>query len=102
MKHLLLALACVAAAGPAVADEGMAKAKNCLACHSVEKKMVGPSFKDIAAKGGDAGKLADSIKNGSKGKWGAIPMPPNRVSDEEAQQLATWVLSNGSDRKSVV
>ena len=93
MKHLLLALACVAAAGPAVADEGMAKAKNCLACHSVEKKMVGPSFKDIAAKGGDAGKLVDSIKNGSKGKWGAIPMPPNRVSDEEAQQLAAWVLS---------
>ena len=93
MKHLLLALACVAAAGPAVADEGMAKAKNCLACHSVEKKMVGPSFKDIAAKGGVAGKLADSIKNGSKGKWGAIPMPPNRVSDEEAQQLAAWVLS---------
>ena len=93
MKHLLIALACALAAMPVTASEDMAKAKNCLACHSLEKKMVGPSFRDIAAKNGDAAKLADSIKNGSKGRWGAIPMPPNRVSDDEAQALANWVLS---------
>ena len=92
MKHLLLALACLTAASAVLADESLAKARNCMACHSVEKKMVGPALKDVAAKGADADRLAESIKNGSKGRWGAIPMPPNRVSDEEAQKLAVWVL----------
>lgn len=89
--HILLILACLAA--PAMADESLAKAKNCLVCHATDKKVMGPAFKDVAAKYDDASTVVASIKNGSKGKWGAIPMPPNRVSDEEAQQLAAWVLS---------
>ena len=75
----------------------MAKAKNCIARHTVAKKTVGPAFKDVAAKyagdGGAATKLADSIKNGSKGSWGPVPMPPNQVSEDEAQKLAEWVLT---------
>lgn len=97
MKHFLLALACLAASASTLADEGLAKAKNCMACHTVAKKTVGPAFKDVAAKyagdGGSAAKLAGSIKNGSKGSWGPVPMPPNQVSEDEAQKLAEWVLT---------
>lgn len=97
MKHFLLALACLAASAPTLADEALAKAKNCMACHTVAKKTVGPAFKDVAAKyagdGGAAAKLAGSIKNGSKGSWGPVPMPPNQVSEDEAQKLAEWVLT---------
>jgi cytochrome c len=80
-----------------MADEALAKAKNCLSCHAVDKKLVGPAYKDVAAKyKGDAGavdKLAAKIKAGGKGVWGEIPMPPNNVTPEEAKKLATWVLS---------
>ena len=89
--HILLILACLAA--PAMADESLAKAKNCLVCHATDKKVMGPAFKDVAAKYDDVSTVVASIKNGSKGKWGAIPMPPNKVSDEEAQKLAQWILS---------
>lgn len=79
------------------ADEALAKAKNCLSCHTVDKKLVGPSYKDVAAKykgqGDAAAKLAAKIKSGGKGVWGEVPMPPNQVSDEEAKKLATWVLA---------
>jgi cytochrome c len=84
-------------AGQAVADEALAKAKNCMTCHSVDTKLVGPAYKDIAAKyKGDAGaaaKLAAKVKAGGKGVWGEIPMPPNNVSDDEAAKLVAWVLS---------
>jgi cytochrome c len=93
----LLAVAGVAVAGHAAADEALAKAKNCLSCHAIDKKLVGPAYKDVAAKyKGDAGaaaKLAAKIKAGGKGVWGEIPMPPNNVTDDEAKKLATWVLS---------
>jgi len=93
----LLAVAGVAVAGHAAADEALAKAKNCLSCHAVDKKLVGPSYKDVAAKyKGDAGavaKLAAKIKTGGKGTWGEIPMPPNNVTDDEAKKLAAWVLA---------
>ncbi|MEN9658495.1 MAG: hypothetical protein RL571_1960 [Pseudomonadota bacterium] len=81
----------------AIAPADLAKAKNCFACHATDKKLIGPSYKDVAAKyKGDAsavGKLADKIKKGGSGAWGTMPMPPNVVSDAEAKDLAKWVLS---------
>nr|5XEC_C Chain C, Cytochrome c-552,Cytochrome c-551 [synthetic construct]5XED_C Chain C, Cytochrome c-552,Cytochrome c-551 [synthetic construct] len=78
-------------------NEQLAKQKGCMACHDLKAKMVGPAYKDVAAKfAGQAGaeaELAQRIKNGSQGVWGPIPMPPNAVSDDEAQTLAKWVLS---------
>lgn len=83
--------------GQALADEALAKARNCMSCHAIDKKLVGPAYKDVAAKyKGDAGavdKLATKVKTGGKGAWGEIPMPPNNVTPEEAKKLVTWVLS---------
>jgi cytochrome c551/c552 len=82
---------------PVMADEALAKSKNCLACHSVANKVVGPALKDIAAKykgdGAAVATLAAKVKNGGGGVWGAIPMPPNAVSDAEAETLVKWILS---------
>ncbi|MBL8430922.1 MAG: c-type cytochrome [Dechloromonas sp.] len=93
----VMAAAGIVMAGQAQADEALAKAKNCMACHAVDKKMVGPAYKDVAAKyKGDANApamLATKIKAGGKGVWGQIPMPPNNVTPEEASKLAAWVLS---------
>lgn len=95
MKHwLFFILSCVAVT--AMADETLAKSRNCMVCHSIDKKVMGPAFKDVAAKynhESDVAAVANSIKNGSKSKWGTIPMPPNRVTDEDAQKLAKWILS---------
>ncbi|WP_150428060.1 c-type cytochrome [Dechloromonas sp. CZR5] len=89
--------ASLALSGQVMADEALAKAKNCLSCHAVDKKLVGPAFKDVAAKyKGDAGaldKLATKVKAGGKGAWGEIPMPPNNVTPEEAKKLTTWILA---------
>ena len=83
--------------GQVLADEALAKAKNCMSCHAVDKKLVGPSYKDVAAKykgdAGAAGALAAKVKAGGKGVGGQIPVPPNNVTPEEAKKLATWVLS---------
>ncbi len=100
MKPLALALLAVAGLltnGQAQANPDLAKAKNCMACHAIDKKVVGPAFKDVAAKykgdkGADA-KLVASITKGSTGKWGAMAMPPNAVSEAEAQTLAKWVMT---------
>lgn len=77
--------------------DDLLKAKNCMACHAVDKKVVGPSYKDIAAKykGNKeaATVLAAKIQKGGSGVWGAVPMPPNAVTAAEAKLLATWVLS---------
>ena len=93
----VMAAAGIVMAGQAQADEALAKAKNCMACHAIDKKMVGPAYKDVAAKyKGDANApamLATKIKAGGKGVWGQIPMPPNNVTPEEASKLAAWVLS---------
>lgn len=79
----------------AQASEELAKAKNCSTCHNAERKIVGPSYKDIAAKKGlTEAILVQKIKQGSKGEWGAVPMPPNNVTDAEAATLAKWVLSH--------
>lgn len=102
MKAIYVAMMAAAGmlmAGQAMADAGadLAKAKNCLSCHAVDKKLVGPAYKDVAAKyKGDAGaaaKLAAKVKAGGKGAWGEIPMPPNNVTDDEAKKLVAWVLS---------
>ena len=93
----MMAAAGIVMAGQAHADEALAKAKNCMACHAIDKKLVGPAYKDVAAKyKGDAkapAMLAAKIKAGGKGTWGQVPMPPNNVTPEEATKLATWVLA---------
>ncbi len=99
MKRALFALALTATvATPVLADLALATSKNCMACHAVDKKLVGPSYKDVAAKyGSDAGaadKLAAKILKGGSGVWGAVPMPANaQVNDAEAKKLAAWVLT---------
>lgn len=99
MKRALFALAALAAlSSPAFADQALATAKNCMACHAVDKKLVGPSYKDVAAKYAgqkDAvDRLAAKIIKGGSGVWGPVPMPANaQVSDAEAKKLAAWVLS---------
>lgn len=98
MKTILIAAAFVLSGQSAYASPELAKAKNCMACHAVATKVVGPSFKDVATKyAGEAGaeaKMAEKIRKGSTGVWGAIPMPPNtQVNEADAATLAKWVLS---------
>jgi cytochrome c len=94
-----------AAAEPAAAPASaggdqlaLATSSGCMACHQVDVKVVGPAYKDVAAKyKGDAGaldQLAAKVKAGGVGVWGQIPMPPNvQVSDENIRTIVTWVLS---------
>lgn len=92
----LLAAAGVMSAGAVQADEALAKSKNCLTCHQVDKKVVGPSYKDVANKytAKDEAMLAEKIIKGGKGNWGPVPMPPNpKVTPDEASKLAKWILS---------
>ena len=101
MKHAVLALALAAAlpaALPAYAQEELAKKHNCFACHAVDKKLVGPSYKDVAAKYRDDkqadAKLFEKVKKGGQGVWGQVPMPPNsQVPDADVHALVKWILS---------
>ncbi len=93
-----VALTALALSTPAWADLALATSKNCMACHATDKKLVGPAFKDVAAKyAGDktaADKLATKIQKGGAGVWGPVPMPANtQVNDAEAKKLAAWVLT---------
>lgn len=93
---LLLISAGLMSAGAAQADEALAKAKNCLSCHTVDKKVVGPSYKDVAKKysAKDEAMLAEKVIKGGKGVWGPVPMPPNpSVTPDEANKLVKWILS---------
>jgi cytochrome c len=95
---LVIGMAAGIAAVPAHAQEELAKKHNCLACHSIDKKLVGPAYKDVAAKyRGDKGaeaKLVDKVKKGGVGVWGQIPMPPNAsVPDADVKALVSWILS---------
>jgi cytochrome c len=99
-KHIfaLASIAALLAATPASADQALATSKNCMACHAVDRKVVGPAFKDIAAKyAADktaVDKLATKIQKGGAGVWGPIPMPANtQVNDAEAKKLAAWILT---------
>ena len=94
---LIASLAAVISA-PAFANADLAQKKSCLACHATDKKLVGPSYQEVAAKYAGqkdaAAKLAEKIQKGGVGAWGQIPMPANpQVSADEAKTLATWVLS---------
>ena len=98
VSTLLFAVAGLGAATPALADMALATAKNCMACHAVDKKLVGPSYKDVAAK--YAGqqdaveKLSAKVIKGGSGVWGPIPMPANaQVTPDEAKKLIAWILT---------
>lgn len=86
--------------GTAAAADAMAlaKSKNCLACHALDKKLIGPAYKDVAAKykndKGAEAKLADKVRKGGVGVWGQVPMPANpQVSEAEAKTLVDWILA---------
>lgn len=102
MKRILVAIATLAAgvtvSTPALADLQLATAKNCMACHAVDKKLVGPSYKDIAAKytgqKDAADKLGVKVIKGGSGVWGPVPMPANaQVNADEAKKLVVWILT---------
>ncbi|HWP12984.1 MAG TPA: c-type cytochrome [Ramlibacter sp.] len=98
MKRAMFALIAAAACAPVLADQALATSKNCMACHALDKKLVGPAYKDVAAKYAgqkDAvDKLAVKIMKGGSGVWGPVPMPANtQVNEAEAKKLASWVMS---------
>lgn len=95
---LLLAAQLVVAPAPAAASEALARQRNCLNCHGMERKLVGPGFRQVAeryaGKSGAAAYLAEKIVKGGAGAWGPVAMAANpQVSTEEAKKLALWVLS---------
>ena len=98
LMHVMMGVAVVVSA-PAFASQELAQKNSCLACHAMEKKLVGPSYQSIAAK--YAGQknaevmLAESIKKGGSGKWGPVPMPAQAaLSEADAKTLAVWVLAS--------
>jgi cytochrome c len=98
MKRLMLVAMMVAASGSAMASADLAKAKNCMACHATATKLVGPAYKDVAAKYAgqkDAeAKLVAKVMKGGSGSWGAVPMPANpQVSEAEAKTLVKWIMA---------
>ena len=100
MKRSLMMLMAVSAlvSTSAFAQADLAKAKNCMACHAIDKKLVGPAYKDVAAKyAGQKGaedKLVQKVMKGGAGVWGPVPMPANpQVSEAEARSLVKWVLA---------
>jgi cytochrome c len=101
MKKLMVATASAAVvmmSGVASADQALAQKNACMSCHGVDKKIVGPAFKEVAAKyKGDAGaqaRLVEKVKTGGKGVWGQVPMPPSpQVKPEDANKIIAWVLS---------
>ncbi len=106
MKKSIITMAAAAALGlaaqanaavDAAKAQELAKSRNCLTCHMVDKKLVGPGFKEIGKKykgdSGAVGNLTGKVLNGGSGVWGAIPMPPNPIKKEEATLLVEWILS---------
>ena len=102
MKRIFVAIAalatCFAVSTPVLADMALATTKNCMACHAVDKKLVGPSYKDIATKyAGQADavdKLAGKVVKGGSGAWGPVPMPANaQINDADAKKLVAWILA---------
>jgi cytochrome c len=102
MKHTLIvtlsAAAALLAMAPAHASLDLAKAKNCTACHAVDKKLIGPAYRDVAAKYATdkdaSAKLAKKVREGGVGVWGQIPMPANpQINADEAAALVKWILA---------
>ena len=100
MRHVFFALlAAISFSTTALADPALASSKNCMACHALDKKLVGPAYKEVAKKYAGqkdaADKLATKIIKGGSGAWGVIPMPANpQVNEAEAKKLATWILGS--------
>jgi cytochrome c len=102
-KYMLAAVAAAALAAPAApafadaAMEKLVKDKGCTACHANDKKLIGPAYKEVAKKyKGDAAapaKLAEKVVKGGQGVWGPIPMPPNKVTDDEAKKMVAYILA---------
>ena len=98
MKMLLLPVLFVAGAATAQADQALATKNQCMACHAVDKKLVGPSYRDVAQRyaGNPQAQnlLTRSIKTGGQGKWASMPMPAQtKLSDDDARKLAAWILT---------
>lgn len=102
MKYMIKVLSISAvlafSANSAMADLKLAQEKNCMACHAVDKKMVGPAYKEVAAKyagqGDAAAKLAQKVIKGGSGVWGPVPMPANgQVTEADANKLVAWILA---------
>jgi cytochrome c len=99
MKKIAALIACALPlyALPVQASPELAAKSKCMICHDVDKKKMGPSFKDISAKyKGDktaVATLTDSVLKGAKGKWGKVPMPPQKVAPADAKKLAEWMLT---------
>lgn len=98
LSSLPIALVLACSSGVALANAELAKTKNCTACHAVDKKLIGPAYKDVAAKyasdKGALAKLVKKVREGGVGVWGQIPMPANpQVSAAEAETLVKWVLN---------
>jgi len=98
MKSLLISALVatgVLLSAPAFANKDLATKSGCLACHAVDKKLVGPAYQEVAKKykAGDEAMLVEKIRKGGKGNWGQIPMPPNAaVKDEDLHTLVKWIL----------
>lgn len=95
---LLLAALCALSPLTALADQALATARNCMSCHNLDKKVVGPAFKDVAAKyradKTAPARLATKVMEGGGGVWGVVKMPSNpQVSEAEAKKLVAWILS---------
>ncbi|HQZ46017.1 MAG TPA: c-type cytochrome [Usitatibacteraceae bacterium] len=95
---IIAALGLAFAAAPALANMELATKNACTACHSVDKKLVGPSYKDVAKKYAGNAKaeamLAEKVKKGGVGTWGQVPMPPNvNVKDDDVKTLVKWILT---------
>lgn len=93
-----LVAASVFASAPAMANLELAKKSFCMACHAVDKKVVGPAYQEVAKKyAGDKtaeAKLTEKVKKGGSGVWGQVPMPPNAaVKDEDIKTMVKWILA---------
>ena len=96
-KNLVLLVSALAWSLPAMAGIELAQKKNCLSCHMLDQKLVGPAYRDVAAK--YAGRqdalalLSAKVQAGGTGVWGTAVMPPNPVTPDEARELVSWILS---------
>jgi len=96
MKKITIILFTIFSATNAMASPELARSKNCMTCHSIDNKLVGPSFKEVAARynGKNEEKLTQKVLRGGSGTWGAIPMPANsQLTEAEAKTLVRWTLS---------
>lgn len=98
MRRVVFTLIAAALPFAAQASEDLAKKAGCTACHAVDKKIIGPSYKDVAAKYKGNAKaeelLAEKVKKGGSGTWGAVPMPPHpALSDADNKSIIKWVLA---------